>query len=114
MPKQLILFTGLHKTGTTSIQETARQHAGALRRAGYWYPVFGGAGEEIANHTRLFNLMFKEAPHLVGLGNQLTWSAPVDDEAERTALRDKVAAALKDAPRAVIVAEGVSVLSPDE
>ncbi|MBG9389191.1 hypothetical protein [Caenimonas aquaedulcis] len=114
MTRELILFAGLHKTGTTSIQETARQHGGALRRAGYWYPVFNDEGEEIANHTRLVNLMFKQAPHLVGLGNQFVWSEPVDTGLERQTLRNKVAMALRDAPRAVLVAEGVSVLQPEE
>lgn len=62
MTKNAVLYVGLHKTGSTSIQSACRDNITALKKAGYFYPLVGlrnkfqGAPE---NHSALFVLMFK-------------------------------------------------------
>lgn len=114
MPTQLILFAGLHKTGTTSIQETCRKNGPPMHRAGFWYPVVNIEGRDLANHTTLFNLFFKREPYRAGLGGQFEASEEFDEPEALRALREKFFHIFKDAPRVLAVAEGVSVLSLEE
>ena len=114
MPTQLILFAGLHKTGTTSIQETCRKNHNALHRAGYWYPVVDIEGDNSANHTKLLNLFFKGQSQRVGLGGQFQFGEEPQSVPQRDSLRAQFFNALKDAPRVLLVAEGVSLLRQEE
>ncbi len=67
MSKTLILHAGLHKTGTTSIQNTCSQNVDELAKAGYWYPLFltsemRGVNKQSAlqNHSKLIAQMFAD------------------------------------------------------
>ena len=112
-PKQLILLAGLHKTATTSIQQTCVVNAKVLGEAGFSYPVaqFGGKWE--SNHTKLLNTLFRREPHKGGLQSEFTMHAPVE-AARVEELRAKWESVIGNVPRTLLVAEGVSLFQPDE
>ena len=70
MKRQLILYAGLHKTATTSIQETCAANLRKLRKAGLVYPMMTREGQQESNHTTPLTWAFREAPHRAGLSKQ--------------------------------------------
>lgn len=113
MLRQLTLLAGLHKTATTSIQQTCAANLPLLRAAGLDYPFAQFHGKWESNHTRLVNALFRREPNKHGLQSQLT----VDDAlvpGSQEQLRESFAATISDAQRLVLVAEGVSVLDEAE
>jgi hypothetical protein len=113
MPKQLILLAGLHKTATTSIQQTCFANVKALSEAGFSYPVAQFQGKWESNHTRLLNTLFRHEPHKGGLQSQLTLHAPFAPGA-RDELRAKWESVIGNVSRTLVIAEGVSLFQPDE
>ena len=111
--KQLILLAGLHKTATTSTQQTCALNATALGEAGFCYPVSRFQDGWESNHTRLLNGLFRREPHKTGLQSQFTLYQP-PCAAAREALREKWEAAVGDGERILLIAEGVSLFEPDE
>jgi hypothetical protein len=57
--RELFLHVGMHKTGTTSIQQTLHANRARLQRAGLSY-----FEAEETNHSRTVFSAFAEAPHL--------------------------------------------------
>jgi len=49
--KRIILHAGLHKTGTTSIQDNCLRHRNVLQEHGIVYPSFEFGGRRYANHS---------------------------------------------------------------
>lgn len=66
MPRQLVLSVGLHKTGTTSIQQTCAANRRALLSAGFIYPEFSFDGKRVANHSGALHFMFRKEPAKYG------------------------------------------------
>jgi hypothetical protein len=63
--KKLILLTGLHKTGTTSIQTACANNLEALRASGFLFPVMrmqnnDGSFSKHVNHSTLLTPIFKK------------------------------------------------------
>ena len=118
MPKQLILLAGLHKTGTTSIQQTCFDNRPALRAAGLIYPIYSleeGAPE--SNHGALLKLAFRSDPGRFGLDGQFEVNQALRDRVaqRQSALRDQLAKVLdRAADRVLLAAELVSVFSEPE
>lgn len=115
MAKQLVLLAGLHKTATTSIQETCAAHAGMLRKAGWDYPVVVHRGERSSNHSGLFLEMFQRDPHRAGLNRELRVSRPRPagwQERRRADFASQLAGA--GSTRLLIVAESVEMFDADE
>jgi len=67
MSRQLILFAGLHKTGSTSIQKTCVRSRNAILRAGFLYPEVLIKGRRFDNLTAALHFMFRKEPHKAGL-----------------------------------------------
>ncbi len=111
--KQLILLAGLHKTATTSIQQTCAANQNILLRHGLPYPTFPAAGhQDASNHTRIFT-WFRQDPGRAGLSGQFRW--PSDDFSEREQELAKLAGVFATLPdRLLMAAEGVSVFSVQE
>ncbi len=112
--KEVILFVGLHKTATSSIQKTCAKNGKMLFDAGLYYPIITWDGTRLANHTRIFNSMFKHAPGRRGFGNQFALEDDSNVLRDRKNLRAAFSAALKDAPTILVVAEGISLLGVEE
>jgi hypothetical protein len=112
--KELILFAGLHKTGTTSIQKTCGANHTDLTRAGVAYPLRTANGQPQDNHTFQLGWMFKDAPHRVGLARQFTAGNDARVADRQARLRDSMGNDIKDQRRVLLVAEGVSVFSVSE
>lgn len=53
MKKKLLLHAGIHRTGTTSIQQTLWSNADQLARNGILYPHYYAAPADAINHQRL-------------------------------------------------------------
>ena len=111
--KQLILLAGLHKTATTSIQQSCAANQQALYRVGFAYPTLSHAGQEkLSNHTKALN-WFRREPEKAGLLGQFRW--PGADPKQRDAFLARFADSLKALPaNLVMAAEGVSLFSADE
>ncbi|KXS55219.1 MAG: Uncharacterized protein AWU57_403 [Marinobacter sp. T13-3] len=58
--RKLILHVGLHKTGSSAIQETGAQNRSWLKDTGYYYPAFGDA--RWVNHSVPLCLLFMNNP----------------------------------------------------
>jgi len=111
MPRQLVLFAGLHKTGSTSIQHTCSMNQRSLVNAGFAYPVLGYSGRHYRNHTGAFHFMFRGEPHKFGPKRR----KPANAMATRSRLRQLVSCLLQERPETpVMVAEGVSIFTIDE
>jgi hypothetical protein len=111
--KQLILLAGLHKTATTSIQQTCAANQGALFRAGFAYPVMADPKEQAAsNNTRFLN-WFRQDPAKMGLQGQFKWTQA--DLGSRDQWLAQLATELEKLPNNLLMAgEGVSLFSADE
>ncbi len=110
--KELILLAGLHKTATTSIQQSCAANQKALFRAGFAYPTLAKPGQAgVSNHTMIFN-WFRREPEKAGLLGQWKWSVDLRH-------RDTTLAALADSFKRmesdlVMAAESISLFSVDE
>ena len=62
MIKKIYLHIGLHKTGTTSIQNALSQNRASLYKMGYLYPEFRMGKKCIANHSIPVYSMFCSEP----------------------------------------------------
>ena len=111
--KQVILLAGLHKTATTSIQQTCVANLPLLKSAGFDYPSAQHDGKWESNHSRLVNALFGREPHKHGLQAQFTMdAAPVPGSQAR--LREKFAATIASSQKLLVVAENVSLFDVDE
>lgn len=111
--KQIILLAGLHKTATTSIQQTCAANLPLLKSAGFDYPFMQQEGKWESNHSRLVNGLFRREPHKHGLHSQFTMNAtPVPGSQAR--FREKFATTLTNAQKLLIIAENVSLFDVDE
>lgn len=64
--RKVILHVGLHKTGSSAIQETSAKNRDRLKEAGYYYPTFGDT--KWTNHSIPLCLLFmgdREEKHSV-------------------------------------------------
>ena len=114
MKKQVILLAGLHKTATTSIQETCFAHRKMLREAGFFYPTVSVAGAQDSNHTFFLKEAFRDQPNRIGLAGQFSLSDTVAT-GQQDKRRGALAAALsKERNKFLFAAEGVSVFSESE
>lgn len=113
MTRQLTLLAGLHKTATTSIQQTCAANIPLLRAAGLTYFTYRYDNEWQSNHTRMLNGMFKREPHKLGLRGQfIDRLAP--EPGSREKLRAQVERSLGEAQHLLVAAEGVSMLDVRE
>ncbi len=63
--KRFILHVGLHKTATSSIQETFACNQEALSKQGFYYPIFeSDSNKRIINHSVPFYSVYCEQPEL--------------------------------------------------
>jgi hypothetical protein len=62
MIKTIYLHIGIHKTGTTSIQNGLGSNHNLLASNGYLYPIFKRSGNEFYNHSEVFFSMFCADP----------------------------------------------------
>ena len=113
MAKQLILLAGLHKTGSTSIQETCLAARPALAAAGVIYPVWSvNSRAAVGNHGGLLRVAFRAQPNRFGLGGQVQFKSVQTDV---PAVRDQLAQVLARSPdKVLLAAEGFSVFSREE
>jgi hypothetical protein len=112
MVKQVILLAGLHKTATTSIQQTCAANQQRLRRVGVGYPTWSKPGEAGSNHTLILNC-FKQDPASAGLMRQSRWTEAEPGYREQVLAR--FARVVDDAPgRLLLAAESVSLFTRDE
>jgi hypothetical protein len=60
---KLILHIGIHKTGTSSIQQNfAKINESVLHKYGYRYPTFSNFQNKLVNHSAVFYSLFTEKP----------------------------------------------------
>lgn len=96
MQRELILFAGLHKTGTTSLRKSCMAGRVALEQQGVTYPTFKVGADVLDNHSGILRVMLQGSPR------------------ERGPMRDSLARALRANPRALMIAKAVSLLTLEE
>jgi hypothetical protein len=102
--RTLFLHVGMHKTGTTSIQQTLHTHQDALREAGFcWF-----AGAE-PNHSRAVFSAFTEAPHTYHVNRRHGLHRPEDAAAHAAAMRAALLAFLAGAPGPGLILSGEDI-----
>lgn len=62
MIEQIFIHIGVHKTGSTTIQESLGRKREALKSHGFLYPVFMARKADILNHSVPFASMFMSKP----------------------------------------------------
>jgi len=65
--KRIILHAGLHKTGTTSVQENCARYAELLQQHGIVYPSFSFRERRINNHSDPLAGVFSSRPMAYGM-----------------------------------------------
>lgn len=108
--RELFLHIGMHKTGTSSIQQTLHGSAELLQAHGIaWFP----AAEP--NHSRTVVSAFTAEPHRYPVNRRLGLHEPDAAARYAEACRDRLSAFLSDAPgpRLVVSGEGIGMLAPD-
>jgi hypothetical protein len=61
--RSIILHVGVHKTGTSSIQQNFSSFNSAeLKNKGYIYPIFSNGNTNLINHSAVFYSLFTEKP----------------------------------------------------
>jgi hypothetical protein len=105
--KRIILHAGLHKTGTTAIQETLATGNEALISQGWKYPIFtDGAQAKIVNHSSVLYTLFCDDP-----GSYLpNLIAGVDGETARQLFKEQLQAELESEYNLILSGEDVSAL----
>lgn len=105
--KRIILHAGLHKTGTTAIQETLAAGSEELMRQGWKYPIFSDGGQaKITNHSSVLYTLFCDDPSSY-LPNLI---AGVDGEAARQLFSEQLQAELEGDYNLILSGEDVSAL----
>jgi hypothetical protein len=112
--KQVILLAGLHKTATTSIQQTCSANRQVLREAGFHYPsVHSGDGLD-SNHTSMLKELFRASPNRVGLAGKFTTGQDLDAYGQEQRRAGFAARLSRQTGRLLLAAEGVSVFTEPE
>ncbi|HSI52328.1 MAG TPA: hypothetical protein VK981_00080 [Ramlibacter sp.] len=114
MQKQVILLAGLHKTATTSIQQTCMANQKLLLRAGFSYPVVRARGTTDGNHTFVLKRMFSDAPNSLGRSDGFSMRTVLTAEAIEQRRAEFAAALARNLGVVLLAAEGVSVFSVAE
>ena len=109
-------MVGLHKTGTTSIQDTCIANLPALEAAGFAYPVHATAEGPKSNHGVLLKVAFRGSLNNFGLNGQFDFG---NDQAwltsERKRVRDQFETVLGNWRGSVVLAaENVSTFNESE
>ncbi len=114
MKKIFILHSGLHKTGTTSIQLNCRRYADLLFDAGIYYPKFSPSNW--VNHSVPLSIMFMDNPRTTSHTVRKEYS---DDEAVcfaanalKTYLMNEIS--VTDAQKILFSGEDLSIFSIKE
>jgi len=105
--RELFLHVGMHKTGTTSIQQTLFDHRPLLQEAGFSY--FGAE----PNHSRPVFSAFTEEPHLYHINRREGRHEPGPAAAWAEECRAALEAFLARAPgpRLILSGEDIALLS---
>ncbi|MEJ6021972.1 hypothetical protein [Ramlibacter sp. PS4R-6] len=114
MTKAVILLAGLHKTATTSIQETCFANREALRAAGFEYPVVNMKTRRDSNHSLFLKELFRADPGRLGLAGQFALDGEFSPEVQERQRKEFAAALARDTRSVLFVAESVSVFAEDE
>jgi hypothetical protein len=114
MRKQLFLLAGLHKTATSSIQDSCVANAQLFEAAGFAYPIVHEGDRRDGNHTRFLKKLFRRDPYRGGLSSQLVLEVPPQAPLTRDQHRARFAKALQGQTRLLMAAEGVSTFTADE
>ncbi|MBX9698642.1 MAG: hypothetical protein K2X74_04350, partial [Acetobacteraceae bacterium] len=102
--RTLFLHVGMHKTGTTSIQQTLHAGRAALAEAGLsWF-----AGAE-PNHSRSVFSAFTETPHLYHVNRRHGLHAPTDAAQHAAEARAALTAFLHGAPEPGLILSGEDI-----
>ncbi|MEW9799743.1 hypothetical protein [Alteromonas sp. CYL-A6] len=109
--KTLILHVGLHKTGSTAIQDALSDARVDLLEWGYRFPLFkrpDGVAE--ANHSRMFQLVFGHRPRARRKLVLPGW----DHDAAIASYRQQLSDAMASTESLILSGEGIANLSVDE
>ena len=69
--QRIILHAGLHKTGTTSIQDNCFRHRDWLSNHGICYPVFSLKGRRFSNHSDPITASICKPPRMYGTDKRI-------------------------------------------
>ena len=114
MSNTIFLHLGLHKTASTSFQETCRTNQKELKKQGFIYPLFHcrqANKTDISNHSIPIRSAFGNNPTSYWM-NQI-WGIK-DVEQTNNSYKQQLASALKSGDNLIISGEGISLLSAEE
>jgi hypothetical protein len=111
--KPLILHVGLHKTATSSIQQTLHYHRGLLRRHGWWVPRLLIRGRPISNHGVVVFNAYTAQPARYRVNAHLGLLHDLGG-LQRSCRQQLEALQRVDAPRVILSGESIPGLSGDE
>lgn len=108
--RQLFLHVGMHKTGTSSIQETLHHNQPVLAEAGYAYL------DQAINHSRLVYSAFAEAPQALPANRRAGIANAAAGAVFAATCRDQLLAFLGEAKqdRLILSGEAISLLGDAE
>ncbi len=109
--KQLILHIGLHKTATSSIQDTLAYNQKLLAENRIHYPIFKSYNNKnMTNHSMAMHSLFCDSPNKYRMNIVNKWDASVVNPLYEEQLRD----AAEKANTLLISGEGISALKENE
>lgn len=110
--RQIILHAGLHKTGTTSVQENCFRHRDLLQHHGLVYPAFNFRERKIINHSDPLAGVFSSRPRAYGMARR---QGVEDNPAEASsAFTEQLNAILAEPQGATLVLSAEMVADFDE
>lgn len=107
--KKCILHVGLHKTATSSIQETLANNLDTLKNNGFIYPIFTMNNNNIVNHSIPIFSCFTENPEDYHINKRFK----INIQKQNKIFLDQLDSSLRSEMNLIISGEDISILSLD-
>ncbi|WP_136483225.1 hypothetical protein [Vibrio sp. H11] len=107
--KKCILHVGLHKTATSSIQETLAKNIDILQSNGIDFPIFDMNGINVINHSIPIYSLFHEEPNEYHINKRFS----IDVEFQNNIYLKKLNECLDGDNDLILSGEDISILSKD-
>ncbi|WOD06160.1 hypothetical protein [Marinomonas sp. GJ51-6] len=112
--KKIVFHIGLHKTGSTSIQDKMKESFGTVSKEGVFYPMISVNGEKYSNHSFMFYSMFCDAPEKYHMNQKFNYDTKEKVTELNGYYRESLVSRIKETNSDFIVFSGEDISSLTE